>query len=60
MARDRRNLEQLANEGWRIYVVWECQIDGDEEIIEELIAFLGPPRTAADVLKDASETALAR
>ena len=60
VARDRRNLEQLADEGWRVYVVWECEIDGDEEIVEHLIAFLGPPRTAAEGLKAASETALAR
>ena len=47
VARDQRNLAQLADEGWRVYVVWECEIDRDEQIIDQLVAFLGPPRTAA-------------
>jgi len=23
--RDARNVEVLENEGWRVYIVWECQ-----------------------------------
>ena len=44
VARDQRNLTQLADEGWRIYVVWECEIDCDETVIDHLTTFLGPPR----------------
>ncbi|MBI9077008.1 MAG: DNA mismatch endonuclease Vsr [Desulfatibacillum sp.] len=25
MERDRRNIEQLEKEGWRVLVIWECQ-----------------------------------
>ena len=45
IARDRRNREQLMEEGWRIAEVWECQIKGRErqpagEVLDELADFL--------------------
>ena len=67
VARDQRNLAQLADDGWRIHVVWECEIDRDETVIDQIVAFLGPPRandaTAADntaTVTAASETESAR
>ena len=44
VARDERNLAALANDGWRTFVVWECEVDADASLIERLSAFLGPPR----------------
>lgn len=40
VARDKRNQEQLAEEGWRVFVIWECEL---EEALDRLAAFLGPP-----------------
>ncbi len=44
VARDRRNEEQLMQDGWRVFVAWECEIERDEALIDRLVAFLGPPR----------------
>ena len=44
--RDRRNREQLERDGWRVFVVWECEVVQDPDLIERLSAFLGPPRQA--------------
>lgn len=43
--RDERNRSALANAGWRVAVVWECQIKGKkrrplEEVLSELGCFL--------------------
>ena len=43
--RDRRNIRQLAEDGWQVFIAWECEIDTDETLLERLTAFLGPPRT---------------
>ena len=45
--RDRRNERQLAADGWRVFVAWECEIEKDERLIERLVEFLGPPRCVA-------------
>lgn len=42
VARDQRNQAQLAEDGWRVFVVWECEIEKDDEALERLTAFLGP------------------
>lgn len=44
VARDRRNLDALASDGWRIFVVWECEVAGDGTLLDRLSTFLGPPR----------------
>ncbi len=44
VARDRRNAEQLALDGWQVIVVWECEVETDEQLLERLVALLGPPR----------------
>jgi DNA mismatch endonuclease (patch repair protein) len=44
-ARDERTFEALAQSGWQIHVVWECEL-GDREMLEEkLRSFLGPVAT---------------
>ena len=31
VARDRKNLDKLQKAGWRVYIVWECQLKGKEK-----------------------------
>jgi DNA mismatch endonuclease, patch repair protein len=38
--RDKRNLKKLCNAGWRVLVVWECQIRNIEKLTEKIKAFL--------------------
>ena len=45
VARDRRNTEALAADGWRIFVVWECEVEKDQTLLDRLSEFLGPPRS---------------
>ena len=44
VARDRRNTALLADDGWDVFVAWECEIDSDEDAAAEAD---GVPRTAA-------------
>ena len=59
VARDQRNLAQLADDGWRIHVVWECEIDRDETVIDQIVAFLGPPRANDATTADSTVAAMA-
>ena len=38
--RDRSNLKALRREGWRVLVVWECEINKDMTFLPRLTAFL--------------------
>jgi DNA mismatch endonuclease, patch repair protein len=38
--RDRINLKALRREGWRVFVVWECEIKRDAKFLRRLTAFL--------------------
>ena len=42
--RDRRDQQRLADDGWRVFVAWECEIEADASFMERLVTFLGPPR----------------
>ena len=42
--RDRRNAEKLAEQGWRVFEAWECEINKDETLVDRLVEFLGPTR----------------
>lgn len=42
--RDGRYQKLLAKAGWRVFVVWECEIESDETTIDRIVSFLGPPR----------------
>jgi len=34
--RDKRNVEQLQKMGWRVLLIWECQI-GNKNLLEDLV-----------------------
>lgn len=38
--RDRRNTRELRNSGWRVMIVWECQLVRLERVQARLLAFL--------------------
>ena len=44
--RDRRDQKQLVEAGWRVLVVWECEIESDETTLDRITDFLGAPRMA--------------
>ena len=44
VARDRRNAALLVDDGWDVFVAWECEVDSDETLLPRLMEFLGPPR----------------
>ncbi len=45
VARDRRNLAALRRAGWRVLVLWECQL-GSQRLPARVSRFLGPPGPA--------------
>lgn len=40
--RDRQNLAALAEQGWEVAVVWECETRDQVGLVKRLQAFLGP------------------
>ncbi len=38
--RDRRSIRALRQEGWKVLVIWECQLRDPERIAERVIEFL--------------------
>jgi DNA mismatch endonuclease, patch repair protein len=42
--RDARVTKQLRATGWRVMVVWSCEVRGIDELSAKLTAFLGPLR----------------
>lgn len=42
--RDQRQLEALTGAGWKVMVIWECEVRGQEALRKRLIQFLGPAR----------------
>ena len=44
-ARDARNRVELEALGWRVLVVWECEVKGVEALADRLQVFLGGTRT---------------
>ena len=41
-SRDERNQLQLVRSGWRVLVVWECEVENDDTLLDRIVAFLGP------------------
>ena len=37
IARDRRNLRELKKEGWKVLVIWQCQIKDESKIMQRLL-----------------------
>ncbi|MGO6844813.1 very short patch repair endonuclease [Rhizobium ruizarguesonis] len=44
--RDRTHLSRLAAEGWKVLVLWECELKNTSDIEIQIKEFLGPPRPA--------------
>ena len=44
VSRDKRNQRLLAESGWQVLIVWECEAESDESLLDRTVAFLGPPR----------------
>ena len=44
--RDKRDQKLLVKAGWRVLVVWECEVESDETTVDRIVASLGPPRMA--------------
>ncbi|PRE16540.1 very short patch repair endonuclease [Burkholderia gladioli] len=42
--RDKAQLKQLAELGWQVLVVWECQLADIQILMGDVIEFLGPPK----------------
>ena len=42
-SRDERNQSQLIQSGWRVLIVWECEVENDDTLLDRMVAFLGPP-----------------
>lgn len=40
VAGDKRNLQKLRKEGWKILTVWECQVKDKEKLRNKLEKFL--------------------
>jgi DNA mismatch endonuclease (patch repair protein) len=41
-ARDVRNQRKLRQEGWRLLVIWECQLTDERRVEEKVLRFLKP------------------
>ena len=59
--RDRRNVELLAEAGWQVLVLWECELRDERGVRERIANFLGPPgrtseraQAVPDAISDAS------
>ena len=46
--RDRSNLKRLTELGWRVLVLWECEIKRSDGLMENLVGFLGRGRTPGE------------
>ncbi|MGA7266017.1 MAG: very short patch repair endonuclease, partial [Stellaceae bacterium] len=44
-ARDSRVLRELAEVGWRVMVIWECETRRLDELLYKITPFLGSPST---------------
>lgn len=47
VARDIRNLAALEASGWKVMVIWECEVK-DAQLMDRLRMFLGPPRRSSE------------
>lgn len=48
--RDRKHIDTLLQDGWRVGIVWECRIGKkvDPDILDEIEAFLNGQNTTAE------------
>jgi DNA mismatch endonuclease, patch repair protein len=43
VSRDKRNIAELRNLGWKTLVIWECEVDDVNALQQRLLRFLGSP-----------------
>jgi DNA mismatch endonuclease, patch repair protein len=53
-SRDRRNIESLLKEGWRVLIVWECSLKGParrslQDVVSASAAFIRGPTRCAEI-----------
>lgn len=46
--RDERNAKALRQSGWRVLVIWECELGDEKKLARRVTKFLGPTRPKAD------------
>ena len=47
---DKRHINELQKKGYKVIVLWECEINKDfEETMDRVVNQLGPPRRTVDV-----------
>lgn len=44
MRRDRRNLRALRQAGWKVIVIWECQIGKTKTLVDRIARAMGGPK----------------
>jgi DNA mismatch endonuclease (patch repair protein) len=42
--RDERKIDELQAMGWKVFTVWECQLRRPEDVMPNVVGFLGAPR----------------
>lgn len=47
-ARDAARTAELESEGWRVMVVWQCEIGARDSLVDKLTTFLGEVKNAID------------
>jgi DNA mismatch endonuclease, patch repair protein len=45
--RDSRNLKKLTESGWKVIVVWECELLRPDELKTRLLSLLGPQKASS-------------
>lgn len=40
VTRDKRNSEELAKQGWRVLIIWECEVKDKNQLQEHISQFL--------------------
>ena len=43
MARDRDSYMKLHEAGWKVLVIWQCELRDVEAVRRKAVQFLGPP-----------------
>ena len=46
--RDERNVALLKSEGWKVLIVWECELRNLQDLSDQLRAFLGSIKISED------------
>ena len=44
--RDRDNAARLQEEGWRVLIIWECELKDPDRVIDRIVGFFDPQRAA--------------